>query len=118
MADRDRQASSEHNPNLAPELVNDEQEEESSQAQTVTDQAMVRNTSVLGLDDTEKVTTGDISDDSQDLIDHMRQMETSGRVDMDAYAGEPDHDDDQDMKRKQANAGSGTDPDEARADEL
>jgi hypothetical protein len=95
MADRDRQATTEHNPDLAPELVNDEQEEESSQAQTIADEAMERNTSVFGLDDSEKISTGDDADDVQDLVDHMVQMETSGRIDMSAYRGERNDDEEE-----------------------
>jgi hypothetical protein len=97
--DRDRQATTEHAPDLgadpAPELVNDEQEEESSQAQTIADEAMERNTSVFGLEDSEKVSTGDDTDDAQDLIDHMVQMETSGRIDMSAYRGERNDDEEE-----------------------
>lgn len=111
MTDRDRQAQNENDPDLAPELFNDDQEDESSQAQTVADQAMVRNTSVLGLEDSEKVKTGDESDAEQDLVDHMVQMEHSGRVDMTAFAGEPSHGGDDDSIRKQVNGGPGTDPD-------
>ena len=95
MTDRERQAETEHHPDLAPELVNDEQEEESSQAQTVTDEAMERNTSVFGLGDTEKAKTGDETDDVQDLVDHMNQMETSGRVDMSAFRGERNDDEEE-----------------------
>jgi len=37
---------------------------------------------------------GEVMDDSsQDLIDKMRDMEQSGRIDMGAYRGEPNHDD-------------------------
>jgi hypothetical protein len=41
-----------------------------------------------GVDDSIKVTTGDEEDDSQDLVDHMRDMLHSGRIDLDAYRGE------------------------------
>lgn len=95
MTDRDRQAQTEHDPDLAPELVNDEQEEESSQAQTIADEAMERNTSIFGLDESEKVSTGDDTDDVQDLVDHMKQMETSGRIDMSAYRGERNDDEEE-----------------------
>jgi hypothetical protein len=95
MADRERQATTEHNPDLAPELVNDEQEEESSQAQTIADEAMDRNTSVFGLEDSEKMPTGDDTDDVQDLVDHMVQMERSGRIDMSAYRGERNDDEEE-----------------------
>lgn len=95
MADRERQATTEHNPDLAPELVNDEQEEESSQAQTIADEAMDRNTSVFGLEHSEKMPTGDDTDDVQDLVDHMVQMERSGRIDMSAYRGERNDDEEE-----------------------
>ncbi|MEO5586600.1 MAG: hypothetical protein ABIQ81_02790 [Novosphingobium sp.] len=95
MTDRDRQAETEHNPDLAPELTGDEQEEESSQAQSVADEAMDRTTSVFGLDESEKVSTGDDSDDVQDLVDHMNQMATSGRIDMSAYRGERNDDEEE-----------------------
>ena len=32
-------------------------------------------------------------DDAQDVVDHMNQMERSGRLDMDAYRGERNDDD-------------------------
>ena len=43
-----------------------------------------------------KVSSGDPSDDVQDLVDHMTQMERSGQIDMDAYRGERSDDDDED----------------------
>lgn len=95
MTDRERQAETEHDPDLAPELVNDEQEEESAQAQTIADEALDRATSAFGLEDSEKVSTGDESDDVQDLVDHMNQMESSGRIDMDAYRGERNDDEEE-----------------------
>jgi hypothetical protein len=94
MTDRDRQAQTEHSPDIAPELVNDEQEEEGSQAQTVADEAKERNTSVFGLEESEKVATGDDAD-VQDLVDHMVQMERSGNADMSAYRGERNDDDEE-----------------------
>lgn len=94
MSDR-TPAASEQDSDLAPETVNDEQEDESSQAQTIADEAIDRDTSVLGLEDSEKVSTGDDSDDVQDLVDHMVQMETSGRIDMSAFRGEPNDDDEE-----------------------
>ncbi len=84
--------------NLAPETFNDEQDDdEDSQAQSLADEAIGRATSSFGLDDTEKVSTGDDSDDVQDLVDHMRQMESSGHIDMGAFRGER-NDDDEDGK--------------------
>ncbi|MFT4025703.1 MAG: hypothetical protein QM676_02705 [Novosphingobium sp.] len=80
-------------PDTAPETLNREQEDEGSQAQTVAEEAMDRNTSVFGLEDSEKASTGNATDDAQDLVDHMNQMERSGRIDMSAYRGERNDDD-------------------------
>lgn len=83
---------------LAPETFNDEQDDESAQAHTLADEARGR-----GLDDygspTESVkpTSDDFDDDStQDLVDHMLDMERSGRIDMGAYLGEDNMDDEED----------------------
>lgn len=99
MTDRQRQAETGHDagsgPDLAPELAGEEQEEEGSQAQTVADEALDRATSVFGLEDSEKPKAADETDDVQDLVDHMRQMETSGRIDMSAYRGERNDDEEE-----------------------
>jgi len=73
----------------APEARNREQDDEDAQAQTVA--AAARH--ARPLKDSDKVKTGDEGDDAQDLVDHMRQMERSGRIDMDAYRGERSDDD-------------------------
>jgi hypothetical protein len=78
---------------LAPENANDEQNDEEAQAQTVTDDALDRATSAFGLEDSEKAGGGIDDDSTQDLVDHMKQMERSGAIDMSAYEGEPNHDD-------------------------
>lgn len=82
-------------PNLAPENDNSEQEDEEAQAQTLADEALGRTASSKGLSDTEKVGSGEEGDDAQDLVDHMRQMESSGRIDMGAYRGERNDDDEE-----------------------
>ncbi|MBW8784880.1 MAG: hypothetical protein JF593_09615 [Novosphingobium sp.] len=82
-------------PTLAPETINNEQEDEETQAQTIADEALLRRGTNLGLGDTEKVTTGDDSDDAQDLVDHMRQMERSGKIDLSAFRGERSDDDEE-----------------------
>lgn len=81
----------------APDAANLEQEDESTQAQTLADEVLGRaeGAGTFGLEDTEKVTTGDETDDVQDLVDHMRQMETSGRIDMSAYRGERNDDEEE-----------------------
>ena len=81
-------------PDAAPELHNAEQDDEDAQAQTVSDEVL--RGSDLGLSDTVKVPTGEDGDDVQDLVDHMRQMETSGQIDMSAFAGERNDDDEED----------------------
>ncbi|HVR90212.1 MAG TPA: hypothetical protein VHG29_03830 [Novosphingobium sp.] len=81
MIDRDRDP-------LPPETANREQDDEADQAQSVADEALDVSTSIFGLSDTEKVQNGDDSDDAQDLVDHMRQMESSGHIDMSAFRGE------------------------------
>lgn len=73
----------------APEAVNREQEDEDAQAQTVSTDA--RNAQRLA--DSDKTPAVGVSDDAQDLVDHMRQMERSGQIDMDAYRGERSDDD-------------------------
>ncbi len=80
-------------PDLAPEAHNTEQDDEDTQAQSVADEALGRATSSFGLDDTEKVSSADDSDDAQDLVDKMRQMESSGHIDMGAFRGERNDDD-------------------------
>lgn len=76
----------------APEAVNREQEDEEAQAQSVAEAAR----RVRLLEYSDKTPTRGDSDDAQDLVDHMRQMERSGRIDMDAYRGERSDDDDED----------------------
>lgn len=73
----------------APEAINREQEDEEAQAQTVSSDAMRSRK----LADSEKTPAVDETDDVQDLVDHMRQMERSGRIDLDAYRGERSDDD-------------------------
>lgn len=80
-------------PDPAPELDNSEQDDEDAQAQTLADEALGRSSSAFGLEDSEKVSTGDDSDDAQDLVDHMNQMERSGVIDMSAFRGERNDDD-------------------------
>jgi hypothetical protein len=80
---------------FAPETHNDEQDDHLSQAQEIAEEARNRAGERSPLDST-KVNRGIDDDSTQDLIDHMRDMETSGRIDMDAYAGEENLDDNED----------------------
>jgi len=93
MTDRERTLADE-----APELHNAEQDDELEQSQTVAEEALrggARDASPL--DSVRNDEPGEIMDDaSQDLVDKMRDMEQSGRIDMDAYLGEPNHDDNED----------------------
>ncbi|MGX7894022.1 hypothetical protein [Tsuneonella sp. HG222] len=84
---------------LAPENVNDEQEDEDAQAQEIAEEAL--RPDLHSPLDSEKVGGG-----GKDLIDEMRDMEQSGRIDMSAYRGEPNMDDEDDKY------GRGHDPDE------
>lgn len=79
---------------LAPETHNSEQDDEPGQAQTVAEQA--KQPKHTG-EDKQTVKSGGAPIDggsAQDLVDHMKAMDTSGRIDMSAYRGEPNHDDD------------------------
>ena len=81
------------NHDLAPEAHNAEQDDEGAQAQTVADEALrARGESVS---DSEKVPGGDPGDGVPDLVDHMNQMASSGRIDMSAFRGERSDDDEE-----------------------
>jgi hypothetical protein len=80
-------------PDPAPENDNSEQDDEAAQAQTLANEAAGRSSSAFGLEHSDKVSSGDDSDDAQDLVDHMNQMERSGVIDMSAFRGERNDDD-------------------------
>lgn len=86
----------------APEMHNDEQDDHRNQAQQVSTEAQ-QLTPQTG-SPTESVksdnSSGLMNDSTQDLVDHMRDMESSGRIDMDAFRGEPNHDDNVDKYGK------------------
>jgi hypothetical protein len=99
MTDRSRPSREHTSAEQAPELHNAEQDDdELEQAQSVAQSALnagARDPSPL--DSTKPDDEGEVMDDSsQDLIDRMRDMEQSGRIDMSAYRGEPNMDDDED----------------------
>lgn len=98
MTDRPRQSGERTSVEEAPELNNAEQDDELEQAQTIADEALAGGARDASPLDSEKVDEeGEIMDDStQDLIDKMRDMEQSGRIDMGAYLGEPNMDDNED----------------------
>jgi len=77
---------------------NKEQAEAGTQAQDVADDARAQSTD-LAEDSEHGGRTNPaqiIPDDVEDLVDKMNAMNRSGRIDMDAYAGEPQMDDEED----------------------
>ena len=80
---------------LAPETHNDEQDDHRSQAQEVAEQAQDVTSETVSPTESIKSdkSSGLMGGSTQDTVDHMRDMESSGRIDMDAYAGEPNLDD-------------------------
>ena len=96
MTDQPRPSGERTSAEQAPELHTAEQDDELAQAQTVAQEAGYKDAETSPLD-SEKVTNGDDEDAAQDLIDKMRDMEQSGRIDMGAFAGEPNMDDNEDM---------------------
>lgn len=101
---------------LAPEVHNAEQDDEEGQAQTLADEALGRATGVLGEDGETERARGGLGDepgsDTPDLVDHMKQMVTSGRIDMGAFRGERSDDDEEGYYGEQ-----GVDDDTPRASE-
>lgn len=95
--DKDKpETAEEMQSHFPPEAHNDEQDEHLTQAQEIAEEARNKDADASPLD-SEKVHGGiDGSDAEQDTIDHMRDMEQSGRIDMDAYAGEDNLDDNED----------------------
>ncbi|QZH76461.1 MAG: hypothetical protein JY451_08020 [Erythrobacter sp.] len=87
---------------LAPETHNDEQDDHRNQAQQVAEEAQaLTEESASPTESTKSPTKSDLMNDStQDVVDHMRDMESSGRIDMHAFDGEPNHDDNVDKYGK------------------
>ncbi len=79
------------NDDPPPETVGSSDREEADQAQSVADEEL--DGEEFGLSDSTKVGSGEVDDDVPDLVDHMREMVTSGRIDMSAYRGERNDDD-------------------------
>jgi hypothetical protein len=97
MTDRTRPSGERISAEEAPELHNAEQDDEPEQAQTLAEEARNKDAEASPLDSTRASEPGEVMDDSsQDLIDKMRDMEQSGRIDMGAYRGEPNMDDNED----------------------
>ncbi len=89
---------------MAPETHNDEQDDERNQAQTVSGQAQATTSETASPTESTKGDnkSGLMNDSTQDTVDHMRDMESSGRVDMGAFRGEDNHDDNEDKYGKAA----------------
>lgn len=100
MSQEQRQAS------FAPETHNNEQDDHRMQAQEVAAQARKQSDHMASPTQSERSDneSGLLGDSTQDVIDHMRDMESSGRIDMSAYRGEPNHDDNEDELGPQAKA--------------
>jgi hypothetical protein len=81
----------------APERDNAEQDDESEQSQTIAEEALRGEARAPSPLDSIKPHGGIEDEDApQDLIDRMRDMEQSGRIDMGAFEGEPNFDDEED----------------------
>jgi len=102
---------------LAPELDNSQQVDP-DQAQDIARDALNLATNDVGLHDTVKVKGGIDDVDAQDLVDQMNQMVSSGRIDLSAFEGEPNHDGDDDIMVKEVNGGWGVDPDQDGGDDF
>ena len=96
--DKKPESQEERQSGLAPEMHNDEQDDHRDQAQQVTQEARGLTPATDTPTESEKGggETDLMNDATQDTIDRMKDMEQSGRVDMDAFRGEPNHDDNQD----------------------
>ena len=100
----------ERQADLAPETHNDEQDEHRSQAQEVAEQARVEDHRSVGATESREVedSPADLVGAGADMIAQMRDMEESGKIDMDAYAGEANHDDNVDKYGKKGKPGTAT----------
>jgi len=101
---------------LPPEAHNDEQDKVGTQAQDVAEDAMREGSHTTSPLESTKPESNDYDpapDSKPDLIDEMRRMEGEGRIDMSAFAGEPNHDDE-----PETYGGETTDDDDAGADWL
>lgn len=84
---------------LPPEAHNDEQDPVGQQAQDVAEDAMREGSHTTSPLESTKPKSNDYDpapDSTGDLVDEMRRMEGEGRIDMSAFAGEPNHDDEPD----------------------
>ena len=96
MTDTKPESKEQRMADLAPEMHNDEQDDHRNQAQEVAEEAQGTTRETGSPTESRKSDnkSGLMNDSTQDTVDHMRDMESSGRIDMDAYRGEPNLDDD------------------------
>lgn len=83
-------------PGLPREAANDEQDPVGQQAQDVAEDAMREGSHTTSPLESTKPKANDYDPapgSTGDLVDEMRRMEGEGRIDMSAFAGEPNHDD-------------------------
>jgi hypothetical protein len=95
MSERDNRTPG-HPEGLPPEVYNTEQDAKGEQAQDVAEAAQLEESHTSSPTESTKPEPGgyDPAPGSEaDLIDEMRRMEGEGRIDMSAFAGEPNHDD-------------------------
>jgi len=95
MTDTKIESQEQRQSGLAPETHNSEQADHKSQAQAVAEQAKALTEETASPTESTKGPnkSGVMGDTTQDTVDHMRDMESSGRIDMHAFDGEPNHDD-------------------------
>ncbi len=88
----------------APEAHNVEQDDEAAQAQTLAGEALARARAGAG-EGGETEHAGDDADapggGTPDVVDHMKQMVSSGRIDMGAFRGERSDDDEEGLYGEQ-----------------
>jgi hypothetical protein len=85
-----------HPEGLPPETHNAEQDARSEQAQYVAKDAQAEGNHTASPLESTKPASDNFAPappNQPDLIDEMRRMEGEGRIDMSAFAGEPNHDD-------------------------
>ena len=96
MIDQDKTAPARTEGLPPPEDHNSEQDSHGEQAQDVAEDARREDSRTTSPLESTKAPSNDYDpapDSKPDLIDEMRRMEGEGRIDMSAYAGEPNHDD-------------------------
>lgn len=97
MKNSDIKSQEQRQADLAPETHNDEQDDHRAQAHEVSRQARALTEETASPTEGTKVASDPdtIGNQTPDTIDLMRTMEDSGKIDMGAFSGEPDHDDNQ-----------------------